>query len=102
MILMAAKAIAVLVILVMLAYTLRHLIFAVNRLFAPQKLNYTDVVGFHQPSISILIPMHNEEAVAPDVLEALLEADYPHDPGRFEIIPIDDGSTDGTGKILDE
>ena len=98
----AVKAIAVLVILVMLAYALRHFLFAMIRLFRPQKMNYTDVAGFHLPSLSILVPMHNEEAVAPDVLEALLEADYPHDPGRFEIIPINDSSTDGTAEILDE
>lgn len=46
--------------------------------------------------------MHNEEAVAPDIIEALLESDYPLNDGRFEIIPINDHSTDGTGEILDE
>jgi cellulose synthase/poly-beta-1,6-N-acetylglucosamine synthase-like glycosyltransferase len=90
------------VLLVMLIYTLRHLLFAMNRLFCPHRIDYTDLAGFHLPSVSILIPMHNEEAVAPDVLEALLESDYPHDPGGFEIIPIDDHSTDGTGEILDD
>ena len=36
------------------------------------------------------------------MLEALLEADYPHDPGQLEIIPINDHSSDNTGEILDE
>ena len=50
-------------------------------------MNYTDLAGFHLPSISILIPMYNEEAVAPDVLEALLESDYPHDPAASRSSP---------------
>ena len=97
----AAKMIVVGVLVVMVAYIIRHLVFALNRLFRHQKMNYTDLAGFFLPSISILIPMHNEEEVAPDVLEALLDADYPHEPDRFEIIPINDHSTDDTGEILD-
>ena len=96
-----ANTIVVGVLLVMVAYIIRHLVFALNRLFHRQKMNYTDLAGFSLPSISILIPMHNEEEVAPDVLEALLEADYPHAPDHFEIIPINDHSTDHTGEILD-
>ncbi|MFB3077176.1 MAG: hypothetical protein ACE1Y4_04135 [Lysobacterales bacterium] len=88
MILLAAKVTAVAVVFVLSVYSLRHFFFAFHRLFRPQRMNYIDLVGFHLPSVSVLIPMHNEEAVAHDVLEALLEADYPHDPGRLEIIPI--------------
>ena len=102
MILLAAKATAVVVLLVLAAYTLRHFFFAFHRLLRPQKTNYTELAGFHMPFVSVLIPMHNEEAVAHDVLEALLEADYPHDPGQLEIIPINDHSSDNTGEILDE
>ena len=102
MIILAARVVAIVSLIVMGAYTLRHLIFALHRHFWRPRMNYTDLAGFHLPSISVLIPMHNEEAVAPDVLEALLEADYPHDPDRFEIIPINDRSTDQTGPILEE
>jgi cellulose synthase/poly-beta-1,6-N-acetylglucosamine synthase-like glycosyltransferase len=97
-----AKIAAIIVVSVMVAYTVRHFIFAMARLFKRQRQNFTDVSGFHLPSITVLIPMHNEEKVAPDVIEALLEADYPHDPELFEIIPINDHSTDRTGEILDE
>jgi len=97
-----AKIAAIIVVSVMVAYTVRHFIFAMARLFKRQRQNYTDVSGFHLPSITVLIPMHNEEKVAPDVIEALLEADYPHDPDLFEIIPINDHSSDRTGEILDE
>ena len=102
MILLAAKATAVVVLLVLVAYTLRHFFFAFHRLLRPQRTNYTELAGFHMPFVSVLIPMHNEEAVAHDVLEALLEADYPHDLGQLEIIPINDHSSDNTGEILDE
>jgi cellulose synthase/poly-beta-1,6-N-acetylglucosamine synthase-like glycosyltransferase len=97
-----AKILAIFVVLVMIGYMIRHFVFAMSRLFHHQRMNYTDLSGFHLPSISVLIPMHNEEAVAPDVIEALLEADYPHDPDLFEIIPINDHSEDRTGDILDE
>src|SRR4051812_22151490 len=90
------------IVLVLLVYTVRHMIFTLNRLFFPQRMNYSDLAGFHLPSVSVLIPMHNEEAVAPDILEALLQSDYPQSAGRFEIIPINDNSTDGTGEILDD
>jgi len=87
-ILLAAKAAAVTVVFVLSVYSLRHFFFAFHRLFRPQRMNYTDLAGFHLPSVTVLIPMHNEEAVARDVLEALLEADYPHGPDGLEIIPI--------------
>ncbi|MBI4463184.1 MAG: glycosyltransferase family 2 protein [Acidobacteria bacterium] len=86
----------------MSCYFVRHLLFALYRLFGPHKVNYMDLAGFHLPSVSVLLPMHNEEEVAPDVLEALLETCYPRRSGRFEIIPINDHSSDGTGQILDE
>ncbi|HWP85361.1 MAG TPA: glycosyltransferase family 2 protein, partial [Terriglobia bacterium] len=98
---LVVKVVAVVVVAVMLSYMARQYLFAFARLFRRQRMNYTDLSGFHLPSISVLIPMHNEETVAPDVIEALLEADYPHDPQLFEIIPINDHSTDRTGEILD-
>ena len=101
MIVEAARIVAVVVLVVMAAYTARHLLFALHRLFSRGRMDYTDLAGFHLPSVSVLIPMHNEEAVAPDIIEALAEADYPHDPQHLEVIPINDHSTDGTGLILD-
>ncbi len=44
--------------------------------------------------------MHDEEQVARQSLDALLRCEYPRH--LFEVIPIDDHSTDGTGAILDE
>ena len=102
MTLLALRAAAVAILLVMVIYMIRHLWFAANRMFCRHGINYTDLAGFHLPSVTVLVPMHNEEAVAADILEALLESDYPHDPSIFEIIPIDDHSTDGTFAIVNE
>jgi biofilm PGA synthesis N-glycosyltransferase PgaC len=49
------------------------------------------------PPVSILLPCHNEEAEAEETLSVLASIDYPN----FEIIAINDGSTDRTAEILD-
>jgi biofilm PGA synthesis N-glycosyltransferase PgaC len=49
------------------------------------------------PPVSILVPCHNEGDNARETLEFLLEQNYPN----FEIIAINDASTDDTGQILD-
>jgi cellulose synthase/poly-beta-1,6-N-acetylglucosamine synthase-like glycosyltransferase len=51
------------------------------------------------PSISIMIPAHNEELVIERTLKTLLASDYPH--AKLEIIVLNDGSTDATREILD-
>ena len=101
MMLLVLRTAAVAILLVMVIYTIRHVWFAVNRLFFRHGMNYTDLAGFHLPSVSVLVPMHNEERVAADIIEALLDSDYPHDPSIFEIIPIDDHSNDRTFEIVD-
>lgn len=97
---MIMKLYMVFVIVVMLVYTARHFLFSTNRLLGRQRLYYNDVYSSRMKSISILIPMHNEEQVLSFVLEALLECDYDRD--RLEIIPINDNSTDRTKELLDE
>jgi cellulose synthase/poly-beta-1,6-N-acetylglucosamine synthase-like glycosyltransferase len=51
------------------------------------------------PSVSILIPAHNEEVVIERTLKTLLASDYPLT--KLEIIVLNDGSTDDTQVILD-
>jgi biofilm PGA synthesis N-glycosyltransferase PgaC len=50
------------------------------------------------PLFSIIIPAHNEEGTIEDALADLAQINYP----RYEAIVVNDGSTDRTGRILDE
>jgi glycosyltransferase involved in cell wall biosynthesis len=52
------------------------------------------------PSISIVLPVYNEEAVIRDRLENLLQLDYPAD--RRQILVLSDASTDRTDAIVRE
>ena len=51
-----------------------------------------------KPFVSIMIPAHNEEQVIANTVENILAIDYPN----FEIIVIDDRSTDSTAQIINE
>ena len=51
-----------------------------------------------QPMISIVIPFYNLENYAGKTLDSVFAQTY----GNIEVIAVDDGSADGTGKILDE
>ncbi|MDH4140215.1 MAG: glycosyltransferase [Coriobacteriia bacterium] len=46
------------------------------------------------PTLSVIVPAHNEAEVIDRCLNSLKAQDYPHD--KLEIIVVDDGSTDGT------
>lgn len=100
MLILIGKAYLVLATAVLVAYTIRHYIFALNRLFVRSRGGFQDLQDSQPPRVSVLIPMHNEEKVARNILDALLTCDYP--PDRIEIIPIDDRSTDGTYEIVSE
>jgi poly-beta-1,6-N-acetyl-D-glucosamine synthase len=53
-----------------------------------------------RPSITMLIPAYNEADVIRRKLENTVNIDYPKD--KFEVLVIDDGSTDDTVKIIEE
>jgi chlorobactene glucosyltransferase len=57
--------------------------------------NTTSATG---PLVSIIVPARNEEQNIERCVRSLLEQDYNH----FEVIVVDDDSTDGTGRLLDE
>ncbi len=50
------------------------------------------------PSISVLIPARNEESNIGPCVQSVLSQDYP----SFEVIVLDDGSSDGTHRILSD
>ncbi|MGE8678043.1 MAG: poly-beta-1,6-N-acetyl-D-glucosamine synthase [Achromobacter marplatensis] len=49
-----------------------------------------------QPKVSILVPCYNEEDNIDEVINALMALNYPD----YEVIAVNDGSTDGTGDRL--
>ncbi len=61
----------------------------------PPKESTQPTIG---PLVSIIVPARNEELNIRRCVTSLLEQDY----GHYEVIVVDDGSTDGTARILDE
>lgn len=49
------------------------------------------------PLVSIILPVFNGERHVGEALESALAQDYP----RFEVVVVDDGSTDRTGEVVD-
>ena len=56
----------------------------------------TDLSSNDFPFLSIIVPARNEEATIENCIRSLMAQNYPH----FEVIAIDDGSTDNTLSIL--
>lgn len=54
--------------------------------------------GAYEPTVSILVPVYNEEAVVPAKLANCLALDYP--PDKLEIVFASDGSTDRSVELL--
>jgi hypothetical protein len=48
------------------------------------------------PRFSVIVPLYNKEPYVGRCLESILAQDY----GEFEVIVVDDGSTDGSGDIV--
>lgn len=49
-----------------------------------------------KPFVSIMVPAHNEETVIAQTVETIFNLDYPN----FEVIVIDDRSTDNTASVI--
>ena len=61
--------------------------------------NKIDALGKpYEPTITFVIPCKNESAAITRTVEMCLAADYPKE--KVEVIVVNDGSTDDTGKIL--
>ena len=61
-----------------------------------KEIHQVPVFDLPPPGVSILVPCHNESDNARETIEYLLKQKY----AEYEIIAINDASTDDTGKIL--
>jgi biofilm PGA synthesis N-glycosyltransferase PgaC len=52
----------------------------------------------YRPTVSLIVPAHNEAPIIEKTLQCLLQLKYPR--SRLQIIIANDGSTDGTSKIV--
>src|ERR1700691_6122936 len=88
------------IIVVVVIYTLRQYLFAVNRMFGRQRHPYIDIETANWPKVTVLVAAHNEEAVIEHSMNALLNVIYPED--KLQVIIVNDRSTDHTKEIIDE
>jgi cellulose synthase/poly-beta-1,6-N-acetylglucosamine synthase-like glycosyltransferase len=90
---------AVILIWFMIAYQLVLTVAAFfHVLRSAREKREVDALELDLPRVAVLIPAHNEGKVIARTLEAMLAFDYPGD--RYEVIVINDGSTDDTGAIV--
>jgi chlorobactene glucosyltransferase len=67
---------------------------AISNVFALPRLRQADKPD-EQPLVSMLVPARNEARVIEETVRHLLAQTYPH----FELLVLDDNSTDGTGEL---
>jgi len=89
-----------LIVLIMIVYGVRHVVFTLNRLLGRQHHPYLHVETARWPTVTVFIAAHNEELVVAGCIEALLDIDYPAE--CLKIIPVNDRSTDRTREIIDD
>lgn len=83
---------------VMAMYLVRHYLFTfygLYRYFKKPDQTYPQL----KPTVTVIVPAHNEEKVIGDLLHRLKKLTYPN---NYDIFVVDDSSTDRTGPICDE
>jgi len=87
----------------LILFTLYLLILLGAAIFNREPKNAADSNIFYRPFVSILIPARNEEFVIADTVESMMSLRYHKKGGpNFEVIVIDDASTDNTYNVLAE
>ena len=96
-------AVSMLYLLICIPYALRAYVFIILALRSDAAegaaLSPPTVPGGH--AVSVIIPCRNEAAVIAATVQAALAQALPPFVSRFEVVVVDDGSTDHTGAILD-
>jgi cellulose synthase/poly-beta-1,6-N-acetylglucosamine synthase-like glycosyltransferase len=94
------SALLLVCVLWMLAYGLRQMLFALQRVWGRQRNPYMGVVQADWPELTVFVAAHNEEAVLAQNLRCLVASDYPVD--KLHIVVVNDRSSDRTEAIADE
>ena len=64
----------------------------------PTKCSIAFSVPKYGPSITVCVPVYNVELYVRECLDSIFSQDYPY----FDVVMVDDGSTDGSAAICDE
>ncbi len=89
---------AFMTILIFMAVYTAYMQIAFKHRVRKQRKNPTEKNYSFQPYISIMIPAHNEADVIEETIKNIAAVDYP----KYEIIVIDDRSTDNTYQVLEK
>ncbi|MCW4028768.1 MAG: glycosyltransferase family 2 protein [Candidatus Bathyarchaeota archaeon] len=83
-------------------YLIRHYLFTITvlRRAKNSKSSANKSTLSFQPTVTVLIPAHNEEKVVSKLLQNMAQLIYPKE--KLDILLINDGSTDDTGIIADQ
>lgn len=79
---------------------LRTLRMAYQVHFHGDRLRDGDMPLSQLPSLTVVVPARNEERNIGTLLESLIRQEYPEE--RLRVVVVDDGSTDGTARIVAE
>ena len=91
------RSIEWIIIFLMLYVTVFNLV-----LFIRERNNKKDLKkrNNQKPTVSVVIPAHNEERFIARCIDSVLGSDYPRE--KLEVIVVNDGSSDRTGEILNK
>jgi cellulose synthase/poly-beta-1,6-N-acetylglucosamine synthase-like glycosyltransferase len=78
-------------------FLIRQIALSLYIRFTRRSSKFADLVLHRWPTVTVLIPAHNEELVIGGCLDAMRDLDYP--PDSLSIVVINDRSTDRTGEI---
>lgn len=87
-------------VLLLYTYAVYPLLLAVLGRIRPRPVASDPGPAEERPTVSISVPMYNEEAQARGLIESLLALDYPRD--RLQILVVSDHSSDATDAIVSE
>jgi 1,2-diacylglycerol 3-beta-glucosyltransferase len=79
-------------------YLLAAAALAIGLLRVPEPPDTTEMAAGDLPTATVIVAARNEERDLPRCIASLLAQDYPTD--RFEVLLVDDRSTDGTGALM--